>query len=184
MVRVACPRCGKSFSVDDRFAGKRGKCRCGAVVTIPSAATVTGEGDLSVLEEAAAQAQTAETFAVQLPPPPPAVTGSTKKKPPSSSWPGGQPSKPRRQSIFTRPIHLGSTGVVIVVVAMGVRIGMRWYDSNQERQKREQRMSEWRPPQLPTMKRTEIDRNPPRPPVDRTSVVDNVPRHDGTGGRE
>jgi serine/threonine-protein kinase len=37
-ISVACGACGKSFSVADTFAGKTGKCACGAAVQVPAAA--------------------------------------------------------------------------------------------------------------------------------------------------
>jgi hypothetical protein len=37
-ITFACESCGKSFTVDDKFAGKKGKCKqCGAVMAIPEA---------------------------------------------------------------------------------------------------------------------------------------------------
>jgi len=37
-ISFACPRCGKGFDIDDRFAGKKGRCKqCGAVMPIPAA---------------------------------------------------------------------------------------------------------------------------------------------------
>jgi DNA-directed RNA polymerase subunit RPC12/RpoP len=42
MVRFCCEHCGRKISVQDKHAGKRGKCpECGTVLTIPAKSTVT-----------------------------------------------------------------------------------------------------------------------------------------------
>src|ERR1700744_320422 len=39
-ISFSCDSCGKSFTVDDKFAGKKGKCKqCGATMQIPNGAT-------------------------------------------------------------------------------------------------------------------------------------------------
>jgi nitrate reductase NapAB chaperone NapD len=39
-ISFACEECGKSFTIDDKFAGKKGRCKgCGAVMQIPEAGT-------------------------------------------------------------------------------------------------------------------------------------------------
>jgi hypothetical protein len=45
-ITFACGSCGKSFTVDDKFAGKKGKCKqCGEMMEIPSqAAAAAGHG--------------------------------------------------------------------------------------------------------------------------------------------
>jgi len=41
MIRFACSECGRHVSVDDRHAGKKGKCpKCGAVVVVPERSTI------------------------------------------------------------------------------------------------------------------------------------------------
>ena len=34
-IKFACPSCGKAYNVKDELAGKKAKCRCGAVMPIP-----------------------------------------------------------------------------------------------------------------------------------------------------
>ena len=35
-ITFACGNCGKAFTVDDNFAGKKGKCKqCGQVIVVP-----------------------------------------------------------------------------------------------------------------------------------------------------
>ncbi len=34
-IQFACPQCHKSITVDDKLAGKSGKCKCGATLKIP-----------------------------------------------------------------------------------------------------------------------------------------------------
>jgi hypothetical protein len=35
-IKFACPKCKNVISVDEKLAGKRGKCKCGATIQIPS----------------------------------------------------------------------------------------------------------------------------------------------------
>ncbi len=42
-IKFNCPKCGKRFVVKDESGGKRGKCSCGAVITIPSTKVSTSE---------------------------------------------------------------------------------------------------------------------------------------------
>jgi hypothetical protein len=37
-IKFACPSCGKDYHVKDELAGKKAKCKCGAVMPIPAAA--------------------------------------------------------------------------------------------------------------------------------------------------
>ena len=37
MIHFNCPTCGKSFNLRDEHTGRKGKCSCGAVITIPGA---------------------------------------------------------------------------------------------------------------------------------------------------
>lgn len=41
MIKFACPSCSKSMHVDDRHAGKKGKCpKCGNTVVVPERSTL------------------------------------------------------------------------------------------------------------------------------------------------
>ena len=37
-IKFACPSCGKGYNVKDSLAGKKAKCKCGAVMPVPAAA--------------------------------------------------------------------------------------------------------------------------------------------------
>lgn len=57
MIRGTCPVCGRTFKVDDRYAGMSGKCRtCGAAVTVPGEPDVGLDG-LPPLPNGAQQAE-------------------------------------------------------------------------------------------------------------------------------
>src|SRR4051794_6370458 len=44
-IQVGCEGCGKIYTVDDRFAGKKAKCKtCGAVMTVPGGAKPAAPG--------------------------------------------------------------------------------------------------------------------------------------------
>ncbi len=48
-ISFACASCGKSFTVDDQFAGKNGKCKqCGDVMQIPGSASPTQSAERGV----------------------------------------------------------------------------------------------------------------------------------------
>src|SRR4030042_2510037 len=38
VIRFQCPQCGKTLSVKSEYAGRQGKCSCGAVVAVPAEA--------------------------------------------------------------------------------------------------------------------------------------------------
>jgi hypothetical protein len=45
-LRVQCQDCGKEYVLPDASAGKRAKCKCGFVMTIPTAAPQEDDADL------------------------------------------------------------------------------------------------------------------------------------------
>lgn len=60
-ITFTCPNCGRSFTVDDRMAGKRGKCKsCGGAIRVPEPASesspIVSAADLYGLEDAPAVA--------------------------------------------------------------------------------------------------------------------------------
>jgi hypothetical protein len=61
-IEFKCPGCGKSYRVDDEFAGRRGKCRqCGAATAVPAAATAAAPSNGMPRKADANQARSAET---------------------------------------------------------------------------------------------------------------------------
>lgn len=76
MISVQCPSCPKTYNVDDKFAGKKAKCKeCGAIMSIPelpasapSASPAMDPGALAALESAAQDTPRAAPAAPQTPP--------------------------------------------------------------------------------------------------------------------
>ena len=72
MISVKCPSCSKAYNVDDKFAGKKAKCKeCGAVMSIPESAPapepLADASALAELEAAAQQAPRAEPTPTRAP---------------------------------------------------------------------------------------------------------------------
>lgn len=101
-ITFTCSACGKSFTVDERLAGRRGKCKsCGAPFQVPAAESA---GGLSVDDLYGADDGTP---AAPLPPRPktksvPRRTAARDPKPALPSWAGGKDwgvvKKPRRSA--------------------------------------------------------------------------------------
>jgi len=87
MIRGTCPLCGRAYRVDDRYAGKTGKCKtCGAAINVP------GEPDegLDGLPELAADAPTPPAEAA--PEPEPELEQEPEPEPPAPAPP--EPHEP------------------------------------------------------------------------------------------
>ncbi len=94
-ISFACDQCGKSFTLDDEFVGKKGKCKqCGAVMQIPSAPAAR-----PVAREVASSRRPSA------PPPPPRedVYGFDDDPLPSRSSPAGVEGEGVGSSVATRP---------------------------------------------------------------------------------
>lgn len=73
-IKFKCPKCGKSFSVREQDAGKKGKCPCGAIISVPAVCTKSPESQDPVvasyrlsdeIEDAKVTAQEPKTGGVQ-----------------------------------------------------------------------------------------------------------------------
>jgi ubiquitin-protein ligase/transcription elongation factor Elf1 len=62
MITFSCDKCGKAFSVDDKLAGRKGKCKaCGAPIEVPAPRTLSDEDVSSWLDDAVAEEAAATT---------------------------------------------------------------------------------------------------------------------------
>ncbi len=50
MIRFNCPKCGKRYAVGEEMAGKKGKCSCDAIITIPTVKVSEGTHDVAEVE--------------------------------------------------------------------------------------------------------------------------------------
>jgi len=136
-IEVVCGSCGKRHKADEKYAGKRGKCKqCGAPMEVPALAAVPDAADdfgvLGFREEATVDAAVA---APPVPPPPPplptaipiaAPVQGYRPQPPAPPTPplyvppGGfrpAPPAPRRNS-------LTAWRIVLVLIAVGVGLAL------------------------------------------------------------
>lgn len=59
-IEVDCPACGKRLKAPARLAGKRAKCRCGAVLQVPTGNVGTDEPDVLAIEALAGEESAAD----------------------------------------------------------------------------------------------------------------------------
>jgi len=62
-INFRCPHCGKSYSLEDKFAGKKAKCKCGVVIRIPRPSNPATQQQSSTHEESRSQTGSRETRA-------------------------------------------------------------------------------------------------------------------------
>jgi hypothetical protein len=63
-MRVRCPKCNKALKVDDKMAGKRGRCPgCGEVLVVPAAGASGGRPAASPVKEPSAESVAAQNAA-------------------------------------------------------------------------------------------------------------------------
>jgi len=143
MIRGSCPACGRTYKVDDRYAGMTGRCKaCGATITVPGTPDEGLDG-LPSLEDATEQPPQAPPEAQVAPEPQPA-----KEQPPtqhqtaeeprrfepshgptpiSGSWLKSEQGTAEAPRAETRPpeaetlpsTKLSAAGVLVVLVALG-----------------------------------------------------------------
>lgn len=95
MISVKCPSCPKTYNVDDKFAGKKAKCKeCGAIMSIPALAESAPAGSpemdtdsLAALESAAQTTPKAAPAAPHTPRPAPGGRSAPGTRP---QFAGGQ----------------------------------------------------------------------------------------------
>lgn len=70
MISFTCGGCGKQFTVPDRFAGRRARCKaCGTPVEIPAAANTTAAPQITVTVAPTGTTHSVATVAPAIPPP-------------------------------------------------------------------------------------------------------------------
>ena len=112
-IPVECKQCGKKISVPDEFAGKRAKCKCGAVIGIPPAGA------------AAAGAAPAPTSAGRANLPKPKPKAAILPKKPHSAGPSAHGEHDTAEhhagyySRYAKPVKRGK-GVLIVYAVIGL----------------------------------------------------------------
>jgi len=123
MIRGTCPVCGRTFKVDDRYAGMTGKCRtCGATVSVPGEPDEGLDGLPPIPNGAQqddtepAQAEAPVAVSEPQPPPPapqPAPPTDTPHQPVEPPQPEPSPPTPQPAASPQDPVEapLGATAV-------------------------------------------------------------------------
>jgi hypothetical protein len=75
-VKFPCTACGREFTWKPEIAGKRAKCKCGAVITVPKTRPTPPEDDLPPIPEEFEMEGAADDVAPPPPPPPPPLPAS------------------------------------------------------------------------------------------------------------
>ncbi len=105
MISFACPSCQKRYRLDDKFAGKRAKCKaCNEVMAIPASPEIVPE--LLDAELAPRPAEPAALRAASVPPAPPLSTGPPAAQKPAAKNLGRDTRDEASQTLRGTTSHL------------------------------------------------------------------------------
>jgi hypothetical protein len=137
-ITFACENCGKSFTVDDKFAGKKGRCKqCGEVMPIPFATVTWAEArpvDLEISPSrrgtpapAPARPPSADVFGFDEPPSPKPLPEGIEEI--DEFAPVPQRFKPRPSGLYDPPVRRKKSGSgvgagTIIKMIVGIGLGL------------------------------------------------------------
>ena len=108
MVRFACTKCGKEITVDDKYAGRKGKCKqCGTTLYVPAPNKILDQTKQSSIQDTTSQAQSREPLPV-----------TQRKYTTPSDVPGHDPQAPTvNVNIPYRSSSFGIASLVLGIIA-------------------------------------------------------------------
>jgi hypothetical protein len=148
---TTCGECGKSYRVDDKFAGKKAKCKaCGAAMVVPTppppppvAKTSDDDFDFGALADMEGSAKVDASAPMAMTAPPPAAAKEPKSSAPAALGVPTRTVKPKAKAPKFQLLSGANAGVFFLFCAGGVLIflGIREYNQVSHGSKKPQLIS-------------------------------------------